>query len=627
LLQTFRDPNPDVGDSFARAVAFVGEDVLVQDLGDGFLAHLYDGTTGELLRSFVDPLREEPLWEGVLPLASEGDRVLIGDPYDGAAYLFDSSTGELIQTFSQPGLGTSVAFLGDDVLVAAYDGVYRYDSATGEQLRSYARPGERSLFGTSLATTDRHILVGAPGTSIVPDGMAYLFDAATGEIIHTFTDPEGGCHVRFGYSVAFLGDDVLIGSPAHGDEAGHVHWFDAATGDLVARFQSPSSEPYEPCGFGGSLAADGDHFLAGASWLTSCGPDEVHLFTTSTSTVTDTATATMDAEGNYSFERLSAGEYVVRVIVPEGYALTSPGGDGTYTIVVGSGGTPTVIDFGVVNDNPTPPPEPEPVPEPTPEPVPEPTPEPVPEPDPVPEPSPDPTPEPEPAPVPDPDPIPEPIPEPVPDLDPPSEPDPRPPLDPPREPEPPRASDPLPDRDSPAASDVPPSVILAAVQYPPPDLWGPLIPVEWTRFQRAVSSRTLDTGMAADLVAEPPLFERDVVGWQLVQGATPAPMVVRRVPDTERSDWETVLSQKERDRPDRSVPLPGGSARVRVRGVSTPASAIEPESDRARRFDVALRDWEPEPIWPPEVEADSGVCDFSAEPDCHERSVWETEPE
>ncbi|HUT92257.1 MAG TPA: serpin family protein [Thermoguttaceae bacterium] len=132
VLQTFRDPNPEVEDGFSRAVAFVGDDVLVQDHGDGFLAHLYDGTTGELLRSFVDPFEADPAWDGVLPLASAGDRVLIGDPYHGAAYLFDSATGDLLQTFSKPGLGKSVAFLGDDVLVAAHDGVYLYEGTTGE---------------------------------------------------------------------------------------------------------------------------------------------------------------------------------------------------------------------------------------------------------------------------------------------------------------------------------------------------------------------------------------------------------------------------------------------------------------------------------------------------------------
>ena len=164
------------------------------------------------------------------------------------------------------------------------------------------------------------------------------------------------------------------------------------------------------------------------------------------------------------------------------------------------------------------------------------------------------------------------------------------------------------------------------VQYPPPELWRPLIPVESTRFQGSGSPLALDTMLAADLPAKPPLFEHDVAGWQLAERVTPARMVGRAVSETELSHRETMLYQRERDRAGRSVAL-SVPAHVRVRAVSTADWGAEPESDRVRRFDAALRDRESGPMWPLEGDADSGLWDSPTEPDSHEPFVWETHPE
>ena len=44
-------------------------------------------------------------------------------------------------------------------------------------------------------------------------GAAYLFDAATGEPLLTFTNPTPGADDHFGTVVAFVGGNVLTGAP------------------------------------------------------------------------------------------------------------------------------------------------------------------------------------------------------------------------------------------------------------------------------------------------------------------------------------------------------------------------------------------------------------------------------
>src|SRR5262245_18397045 len=114
---THRIPNPApaVDDEFGRAVALVGNNVIVGaqfDDGagtDAGAAYLFDGTTGELLRTFLSPNPRPGDFFG-MSVAAVVSNVLVGAPNDsgppgttniraGAAYLFDSNTGALLQAF------------------------------------------------------------------------------------------------------------------------------------------------------------------------------------------------------------------------------------------------------------------------------------------------------------------------------------------------------------------------------------------------------------------------------------------------------------------------------------------------------------------------------------------------
>ena len=136
LLRTFLNPTPADGDLFGHTIAVVGSNVLVgatrDDTGapNAGAAYLFDGQTGALLQTFLSPTPAQSDYFGG-SVAAVGSNVLVGADGDdtganntGAAYLFDGATGALLLTFLNPtpaeydSFGSSVAAMGINVLVA-----------------------------------------------------------------------------------------------------------------------------------------------------------------------------------------------------------------------------------------------------------------------------------------------------------------------------------------------------------------------------------------------------------------------------------------------------------------------------------------------------------------------------
>ncbi len=231
-----------------------------------------------------------------LPDGSIDDGTEIEVEDAGAAYLFDGQTGELLQTYMSPArtenaqFGYSVAAIGNNVLVAA-----RWDDT------------------------------GAEGA-----GATYLFDGATGEILHVFTSPTPFVGEEFGFSVAALGNDALIGARWDnrwddlGDgSGGAVYLFDGATGQLQQTVANPSPGAWDA--FGISVAASNDQVIVG----TQTG-NVAYTF----ERIAESRTVLTDANGEYRFAELDAGTYRVLEDLPDGYVQTLPGGSGTYMVDV-----------------------------------------------------------------------------------------------------------------------------------------------------------------------------------------------------------------------------------------------------------------------------------------------------
>ncbi len=164
LLQTFDDPTPTLTDQFGVSVSISGNNVLVGAFADDTngenvgQAHLFDATTGAFLRTFVDPT---PTTEDDFgfSVSISGNNVLVGAIGDdtngediGQAHLFDATTGALLKTFDDPTVTTEdqfgfwVAIDGNSVLVGA-----RFDDTNGVDV------GQAHLFETIFPTTECEI--------------------------------------------------------------------------------------------------------------------------------------------------------------------------------------------------------------------------------------------------------------------------------------------------------------------------------------------------------------------------------------------------------------------------------------------------------------------------------------
>jgi len=322
LLQTFDDPTPTTSDLFGVSVAMSGNNVLVGawkddtngvDVGQ---AHLFDATTGMLLRTFDDPTPTVGDLFG-RSVAISGNLVLIGASDDstnglfvGQAHLFDATTGMLLHTFDDPtpgatdAFGNSVAISGNRVLVGAFADdtiglnvgqAHLFDATTGMLLHTFddPTPTNQDQFGQSVAISGNKVLVSARGDSTngLSVGQAYMFDATTFNLLHTFDDPTITTSDQFGVSVAMSGNLILIG--AFGDDTngvgvGQAHLFDATTFNLLQTFDDPTVTTIDH--FGGSVAISGNLVLIGAfdDDTTGAGVGQAHLFDATTGALLET---------------------------------------------------------------------------------------------------------------------------------------------------------------------------------------------------------------------------------------------------------------------------------------------------------------------------------------------------
>ena len=267
LLRTFVNPTPEDSDHFGSSLAAVGNNVLVSAPGDDAAGtdagavYLFDGSTGELLHTFLHPTPEagDEFGDCVRAL---GNKVFVSAPKDdaagtdaGAVYLFDSPSGELLKTFLNPTPEAGDAFGGwrataalgskvvigarlDDTLATDTGTVYVFEGPIPEPLLTIPNPTPEvgDNFGCVAAVGD-NILVGVynDDTAAEDAGAAYLFDGTTAELLRTFADPTPGEFDRFG-RVAALGNNVLVSATRDdivGTDAGAVYLFDSTTGDLL----------------------------------------------------------------------------------------------------------------------------------------------------------------------------------------------------------------------------------------------------------------------------------------------------------------------------------------------------------------------------------------------------------
>jgi hypothetical protein len=222
----------------------------------------------------------------------EGDRILVGAPYDtagvdaGVAYIVDTNTGELLQTLSQPcpqpadHFGVSVAMNcdGTRVLVGAKKAystnqtiqspgiVYLFDihndgAATLLQTIQNPAPQDFDGFGVGLALDKegKIIAIAAPNHN-KNEGVVYVFDER-GQMVNEFRPPtqdkqnisgEAGNNTQgsqdqfFGSSIDISGDGdkIAVGAPGKGwakQLPGTVYLISTLQGEVLETIHNPST--------------------------------------------------------------------------------------------------------------------------------------------------------------------------------------------------------------------------------------------------------------------------------------------------------------------------------------------------------------------------------------------------
>lgn len=283
FARTIIKTSPAANDSFGLAVAASGTNVVISASGDR--AYVYDSATGSLVVPLVDPTPAAADSFGT-SLAISGTKIVVGAAGNdtgifnsGQAFVFDAASGALVATVANPspgvndGFGFSVAIAGttvvvgtplDDVATIDDGRAAAFDALTGSLIATLSNPSTPSgdSFGEAAAIAGNRIVVGAPwdDTAAISSGRAYLFDTLTGNRIAILANPSPNTDDRFGRGVAISSTVVVVAAYQEGaSDSGEVYLFDPTTGAYRATIANPSPEANDY--FGQMLVASDDFIV------------------------------------------------------------------------------------------------------------------------------------------------------------------------------------------------------------------------------------------------------------------------------------------------------------------------------------------------------------------------------
>lgn len=295
VVHTLYSPVQHAGDAFGLNVAAAdgliavsnpNRDLPVPNAGS---VHLIDASWRPVSQIQNPNLAPHNFFATALHIDANG--VLVGNWYDdlggsnsGAAYAYDRMGNLRLQLHSpspapEDRFGYAVSQVGDNLLVTAYKddtlatdagSAYLFDGATGELLHTWydPTPAIADRFGHSAASWGKYAIVSCYRESeILPNsGAVYLFDSEDGSLVRTIYNPKPQHADLFGKAVAVRGDQLVV--TAIGDKAGYsfevgaAFVFDLNTGALLHELVNPNPLPESQ--FGEVVAWAGDNVLIGA---------------------------------------------------------------------------------------------------------------------------------------------------------------------------------------------------------------------------------------------------------------------------------------------------------------------------------------------------------------------------
>ncbi|MDH3360796.1 MAG: FG-GAP repeat protein [Nitrosopumilus sp.] len=219
LLLTISDPYGEQGSEFGSVVAAFGDDILVANpvafTGKQQTGHVYlfDGKTGELIRTFEDNNNNNNN-DSSKSFARFGNSisvnqnyVLIGAPKDnssdsqaGSVFLFDGDSGELVHKITNPDpvpfgeFGSSVKLVDDYIFVGAPKNLGSFDVIPKENPEIISQP-------------DVNVNVN-PNSGIV-----FVFEIKSGNLLVTLENPTPNNDEHFGMTLTSFGNNIVVGTP------------------------------------------------------------------------------------------------------------------------------------------------------------------------------------------------------------------------------------------------------------------------------------------------------------------------------------------------------------------------------------------------------------------------------
>jgi hypothetical protein len=315
IKAVLRGSSGPAASSFGQSLGLLGNTVVVGSWGAGCAFVFRRSAAGAWSQvAVLKPSDGVPGNSFGFSVAISTSGILVGAParddWRGAVYAFAESDGvwrqtaELIPEHAKAGqaFGLSVGLDGSTAAVGAPavgtgngsqqpgEGfVYRQGPAGGwTEVTQLRIPGSRAgdLLGRAAAVTGRDVVMSATGGNVENpgDGAAYVFvPTASGyaEGTSLLSARPGG----FGYSVAALGPQILVGASQQDKVRGAVYVFRANGLGAWPLQQVLISTKRVPNGrFGQSVALDGSRLLIGAN---SVGDGAAYIFRQSTRSAAD----------------------------------------------------------------------------------------------------------------------------------------------------------------------------------------------------------------------------------------------------------------------------------------------------------------------------------------------------
>ena len=206
--------------------------------------------------------------------------LISGALMSGCAAVVNAAPGDLLFKLTAPDPETGAAFgkvlaaIDGDILVGeparldipidAPGRAYLYDGVTGQLKHTFNNPQitDQDVFAHALTGGDGQFFISTRGVT----ERIYAFSTETGELLRTIYEPEGK-GINFGTGVAYGQGVLAVSSPSltvNGMNAvGQGYLFDAGTGQLNRTIPHPDPDGFEVFGIGVSLAVFGDKVAFG----------------------------------------------------------------------------------------------------------------------------------------------------------------------------------------------------------------------------------------------------------------------------------------------------------------------------------------------------------------------------